>query len=103
MGLAKRRRSFSREFKEQAVLLCETSGKQVSEIAADLGIGENTLWRWKKELREANARNLPGGSSRQQGIDLEEENRRLKQELYIVTMERDILKKAVAICSQPQK
>ena len=46
-------RVFSKEFKEQAVLLTETSGKKLGEIANDLGIGESMLWRWKKELREA--------------------------------------------------
>lgn len=101
--MAKHRRVFSKEFKEQAVLLSETSGKQVSEIAADLGIAENMLWRWRKELREASTRSFPGTGHRQQGTDLEEEVRRLRQELHLVTMERDILKKAVAICSQPQK
>lgn len=94
-------RVFSKEFKEQAVLLTETSGKRVSEIADDLGIRENMLWRWKKEFRESGVRSFPGQGHRQQGTDLEEENRRLKQELLDTRMERDILKKAVAIFSKP--
>lgn len=96
-------RVFTKEFKEQAVILTETSGKKVSEIASDLGIRENMLWRWKKEFREAGASSFPGQGNRQQGTELEEENRRLKEELLTVTMERDILKKAVAIFSKPQK
>lgn len=40
---------------------------------------------------------------RQQGTELEEKIRKLEQELHTVKMERDILKKAVAIFSQPQK
>lgn len=96
-------RVFTKEFKEQAVLLSQTSGKKVSEIASDLGIRENLLWRWKKEFREAGERSFPGQGNRQQGTDLEEENRRLKEDLLTVTMERDILKKAVAIFSKPQK
>ena len=96
-------RIFSKEFKEQAVLLTETSGKRVSEIAHDLGIRENMLWRWKKELREAGSRSFPGQGNRQPGTDLEEEVRRLQRELHLVTMERDILKKAVAIFSKPQQ
>lgn len=96
-------RVFSKEFKEQAVLLTETSGRRVSEIANDLGIRENMLWRWKKEHRESGARSFPGQGNRQQGTDLEEENRRLKEELLLAQMERDILKKAVAIFSKPQK
>lgn len=101
--MADDRRVFSKEFKEQAVLLTETSGKKVSEIAVDLGIRENLLWRWKKESREAGSRSFPGQGSRREGTDLEEENRRLREELLTVTMERDILKKAVAIFSKPQK
>jgi transposase len=96
-------RIFSKEFKEQAVLLTETSGKRVSEIAKDLGIRENMLWRWKKELQEAGSRSFPGQGNRQLGTDLEEEVRRLQHELHLVTMERDILKKAVAIFSKPQQ
>ncbi|NLY76393.1 MAG: transposase, partial [Firmicutes bacterium] len=42
-----KRRVYTKEFKEQAVLLTETSGKKVSEIAQELGIRENNLWRWK--------------------------------------------------------
>ena len=101
--MAEERRVFTKEFKEQAVQLTETSDKPVSEIARDLGIRENNLWRWKKELRESGARSFPGQGNRQQGTELEEENRRLKEELLTVTMERDILKKAVAIFSKPQK
>jgi transposase len=96
-------RVFSKEFKEQAVLLSETSDKKLGEIANDLGIRESMLWRWKKELRETGERSFPGQGNRQAGTDIEEEVRRLKQELLDVQMERDILKKAVAIFSKPQK
>jgi transposase len=101
--MAVERKIYSKEFKEQAVLLTEIGGKKVSEIADDLGIRENMLWRWKKEYRKAGASSFPGNGNRQEGTELEEENRRLKQELLDVTMERDILKKAVAIFSKPQK
>jgi transposase len=37
------RRVYTKEFKEQAVMLIETSGKSVREIAKDLGIRENNL------------------------------------------------------------
>lgn len=95
------RRVFGKEFKEQAVHLAETSDKSAREVANDLGIGESTLWRWIKELRESGDRSFPGHGNRQQGTDQEEEIRRLKEELLTVTMERDILKKAVAIFSKP--
>lgn len=101
--MTKERRVFTKEFKEQAVILTESSDKSVAAIAKDLGIRENNLWRWKKELREVGDRSFPGQGNRQPGTDLEEENRRLKEELLLAQMERDILKKAVAIFSKPQK
>jgi len=101
--LGKKRRVYSKEFKEQAVLLSESSGKSVREVAQDLGISENMLWRWKRELRESGDKGFPGQGMRQQGTELEEKIRKLEQELHTVKMERDILKKAVAIFSQPQK
>lgn len=58
---------------------------------------------WKKEFREADANSFPGHGKRQPGTEQKEEIRRLKEELLTVTMERDILKKAVAIFSKPQK
>jgi transposase len=101
--VAKKRRVFTKEFKEQAVHLTETSEKTVGVIAEDLGISENTLWRWKKELRDTGAASFPGQGNRKPGTDLEEKLRKLEQELHTVKMERDILKKAVAIFSQPPK
>ena len=101
--MGKKRRVYSKEFKEQAVLLSESSGKSVREVAQDLGISENMLWRWKRELRESGDKSFPGQGKRQQGTELEEKIRKLEQELHTVKMERDILKKAVAIFSQPQK
>lgn len=97
------RKQYSKEFKVQAVELVQTSSKKVSEIASDLGINVNVLNRWHREYEAAGNRSSSGQGHRQQGTDLEEENRRLKQELLDVMMERDILKKAVAIFSKPQK
>jgi transposase len=74
-----------------------------NKIAEDLGIRENMLWRWKKEFRKAGSRSFPGQGTRQEGTELEEKYRRLENELHTVMMERDILKKAVAIFSQPPK
>lgn len=101
--MGQKRRVYSKEFKEQAVFLSETSDKSVREIAQDLGISENMLWRWRRELREFGDKSFPGRGKRPQGTELEEKIRKLEEELYTVKMERDILEKAVAIFSQPQK
>jgi transposase len=97
------RKMYSKEFKEQAVQLVKTSEKSVNEIARDLGVNANMLRRWHTELQESGNHSFPGQGHRQQGTESEEEIRRLKEELLTVTMERDILKKAVAIFSKPQK
>jgi transposase len=97
------RKQYSKEFKVQAVQLVQSSDKKVSEIASDLGINSNMLNRWCREYEQAKEHSFSGQGHRQPGSDLEEEVRRLKEELLFAQMERDILKKAVAIFSKPQK
>lgn len=46
------RRRFTREFKEDAVRLSERGDKPICQLAADLGIHEKVLYRWRRELRE---------------------------------------------------
>jgi transposase len=99
--MLKTRMVHNKEFKEKAVQLVENSSKSVSEVARNLGIHDNTLRKWYNNLHEAGKGNFPGQDHRQQGTDSEEEIRKLKQELLTVTMERDILKKAMVIFSQP--
>ena len=54
---AKERRSYSKEFKEDAVALTNGSGKTVKEIASDLGIPSALLSRWRvKRLKKGKCR-----------------------------------------------
>ena len=50
--MAEKRRNYDRQFKVDAVALLESSGRQVQEIEAELGIGQGCLSRWRKELAE---------------------------------------------------
>ena len=87
-------RKFDDEFKREAVRLVKDRGsKTVAAIARDLGITSSTLHGWKNKSIE-----MPGGE-----IITNSEITRLKRELADVKMERDILKKAVAIFSVPSK
>ena len=86
---------YDKEFKEQAVRLIYNTGKSVPQIAKDLGININTLYGWKRKYDR-----IPGSTGL---TPIEEENRKLKKELADAVMERDILKKAVAIFSTPRK
>ncbi len=98
--MAKVQKVYTREFKEQAVQLAQTSGKPITQIARELGISDTSLHQWRKELAEHGQEAFPG-SGHQTG--LEEENRRLKRELERVLQERDILKKVVSIFSRESK
>jgi len=98
--MEKKRRSFSREFKLEAVALITEGGFSVARAARDLGISESVLGRWKKQFEEDPEQAFPGkGRLRPQ----DEELARLRRENEILRQERDILKKAVGIFSRVPK
>jgi transposase len=82
------RARYDEEFKKNAVRLSHASPKSVRQVAEDLGIGENVLYRWRKKYT------ADGDKTRY--ATLEEENKGLKLEVAEVKMERDMLKKATA-------
>jgi len=92
------RRKFDQQFKIDAVQLLDSSGRTAKEIADNLGIDNNVLSRWRREFTEGNKKAFPG-----KGNPRDEELFRLRKELADVKMERDILKKAVAIFSKTEK
>ena len=98
--MTRRRRTYSREFKMQALQLLETSGKSAAEIERDLGIGDGCLGQWRKKMAANGESAFPGHGRLSPE---QEELLQLKRELEIVRQERDILKKAVAIFSRPSK
>jgi transposase len=97
--MVKTQPSYTREFKQEAVKLVETSNKTKSEIARDLGISDSALSKWCKEFGNNGDSAFPGKGHQS---PLEEEIKQLKKENEILRQERDILKKAVRIFAQPQ-
>ena len=91
------RRTFTREYKVEAVRAAERSGN-AAQTARDLGIRPNLLNRWRRELRDDGARAFPGN-----GSPRDEELARLKRELKQAREELSILKKAVGIVSSPSR
>ena len=87
------RKRYSREFKLEAVRLLEQSDKPIAELARELGIRRNLLYKWRDTLSEKGEASFPGAGRKR---DFEEENARLRRELELVKEERDILKKAAA-------
>ena len=96
--MGKSQPTYTKEFKQQAVQLIETSGKSKTQIARDLGISDSALSKWHKEFGERGEEAFPGKGHQ---LPLEEENRRLKREVEVLRQEREILKKAISIFTQP--
>lgn len=92
--MARQRRTYTHEFKVEAVKLVTEQGRSVAEAARSLGIGENLLRSWKISLQANGDRAFPGKG---QLPAIEEELRRLRAENKRLAMERDILKKATAV------
>ena len=93
-------RSYSDEFKKDAVHLLETSGKSKAAISRELGIPNGLLGRWHRRFRINEETDTLELSDIEQ---LRKEMRDLKRELEITRMERDILKKTVGIFSKDQQ
>jgi transposase len=92
------RRKYSKEFKVDAVELMMRSSKSFTEISASLGIRTDLLRRWEKEYSANKTASFPGSGHLKDPED--ERFRKLERELRIVTEEREILKKALAVFSR---
>ncbi len=98
------RRSFTDEFKQEAVSLLASSGRPLTQVARELGIQPSMLRHWRNDRQANGTVARPAGSSSSGGTSAEHaEIRRLEKELARAQMERDILKKAIAIFSGPPK
>lgn len=95
--MATNRRNYTEEFKREAVRLMESSGKPVVQIARDLGINDNNLYRWRGLYGSASQGRSNGSES-----EMETELKRLRREIEVLRQERDILKKAMSIVSRSQ-
>ena len=89
-----KRQQFTAEFKREAVRLLDAGERPASEVAIDLGIRRNQLYKWKAEQTRSGELSFPGSGRKH--ADQDSEIVRLKRELARVTEERDILKKAAA-------
>ena len=100
------RRQFSDEFKREAVGLLASSGRPLIQIASELGISPSMLRNWRNGSggRDAGAARRPiPASAPHPAPDPATELSRFRRENDRLRMERDILKKAVAIFSEPPR
>ena len=91
--MARPRRTYTAEFKTEAVKLVTEQGYSVAEAARSLGIHETLLRSWKQALHDKGPDAFPG-QGRLPAV--EEELRRLRADNKRLLAERDILKKAAA-------
>ena len=85
------RKSYNEEFKREAVRLAQERGN-IRAAARDLGISDNTLQNWKKQLQQTPENAFPGN-----GNPRDKETAQLQRELRRLKEENEILKKAVGI------
>jgi len=90
-----KRQVYSKEFKLEAIRLLESGDLTGAEVALQLGIRRNLLYKWQEQLKKEGDAAFTRGIGRPKKSD-ESEVVRLRKELERVKMERDILKKAAA-------
>ena len=97
-----KRRTFSAEFKQEAVQLAKQPDVALSQVARDLELSDSLLRRWVQASDQKGGTAFPGKG--RPGLNAEQaEIQRLKRELNIARQERDILKKAVAFFAKESR
>lgn len=98
--MTKIRKTYTEEFKVEAVKLILENGQLATETAANLGVGLSSLNRWKRNYLKANQDSqvaFPGkGNLSPHAAEL----KNLQKEVQKLKRERDILKKAMAYFAQ---
>ena len=95
----RKRRTFTPEFKAEAVRLCRLGDRSIEEVARDLDLTENSLREWIRRA-DADAGKGPAGALTS---DERAELARLRRENRQLQMERDILKKAATFFARESK
>lgn len=90
---------YDKEFKLQAIRMVHEQKRPVAQVARELGLSENTLYRWVSEFKQDGANAFPGSGqlkpddkamlNLQKRIrDLEEENEILKKAMHYFAKDR---------------
>ena len=88
---------YNAEFRAGAIKLVRENKQSIAEVCRNLGVSRNTMERWISAEADSH------DSSIMRIKELERENRRLQKEKEDLEDTVEILKKAAAIFSQPQK
>jgi transposase-like protein len=93
------RRRFDDTYKRRAVELSELGNRTVGEIARELGISADMLYRWRVEYGVTARRIAPPPPGPRSTSELERENRELRAKLADMEVRESILKKSLGILS----
>src|SRR5438105_1815226 len=88
----RKRRTFTEDFKADAVRLCKVGGQSVGEVARSLDLTETSLRAWVRQAEIDAGKGTAEALTTVERAELSELRRRVKR----LEMEREILKKAAA-------
>lgn len=91
----RKRRSYTQEFKKEAVNLIVEQGYSYAEAGRNLGVNPNQISRWKREIEDDSGE--PGNT-----LSVQAELKRLRKENKRLKLEREILKKAATFFAKEQ-
>lgn len=91
--MAETRRKFDQDFRDGAVRIVRETRKPIAQVAKDLGINSGTLGNWVAKDIEARSTSGRDGLSESERAEL----LRLRRENAELAMERDVLKRSVAL------
>ena len=98
--MRKKRRRFSQEYKLEVVEMVVHGGQAIQDLARDLDLRPDMIQRWVKKYESAGSQAFPGKG---RPANRDDQLERLRRENRILREERAILKKVVAIFSEPQQ
>ena len=84
------RRNHTSEFKSETVRLVREGGRSVAQLAQELGLADSLIRYWLRQA-EVDAGKGPAGAATSSE---KEELARLRREVKVLRMEREILKRA---------
>jgi transposase len=93
----RKRRAFTPEFKAEAVAVLQSSGKSLQRVAQELDLTESALRNWVRQAEGPSAGAAPEGETERGELT------RLREEVRVLRMERDFLKKAAAFFAKESK
>ncbi len=94
-------KTYSKEFKVEAIRLAEESDKPVTQVARELGLRVNQIYKWKNQLELKQDGAFPGKGGT--AVDKDAEIRRLKKALAASQEENEFLKKTAVFFAKNQQ